>query len=352
MRVWIGKYYSDIVHSAYLFDYVITLHKPHYNTKIKCFSFDNSRKFISITNEKFILFVYQTLKNIGWDKNTQLFFYTDEIAEKLISLDPALCKYALCCNIDQHAWLKSKAYQRLLLKDSVNLISYKFLPASECNFMRLRELFPMYEKFVVQENYSSGGHGTYFIDSKTLSNKISREKAYLVTPFIKGKSYNAHIIVTNDSCIIFPISEQKVNVEHNDASYNGAKFIPFSMQEKVLNMLLAIRNKLNLLGYRGVCGIDFLLTDSQIYFIELNCRFQGSSMSLDKYINKHYHYSLYDLHIKAFDDKFDVPKELINMLNIKEPFEYTIIKKSCPTILKPTEYYEESRCFRFIHENL
>lgn len=40
-------------------------------------------------------------------------------------------------------------------------------------------------------------------------------------------------------------------------------------------------------GYKGVLGVDFLLKDQKLFFVEFNARFQASSQLINKALYKH-----------------------------------------------------------------
>lgn len=327
MHIWIGKYYSDIKYSNVLFDIAITLYTPHYTTEIPTFSFPCIDEDISINSNEYTQFVYQTILTVGLHNDMKLFFYSDSIAIALLNMDPNLSKYIFCCNMEQHSWLSSKSYQRLLLKSYIDMPPFVFLPGNECTLEIVKQKFPMISSFVVQDNYSSGGHGTFFLNSKNPNLHLNTNVAYLVSPQVNGKSCNIHIIITKKDVIIFPWSIQKLNIDNNDATYHGALFSTQNkITEAVVKMVNNIAQKLRMVGYRGICGIDFLLDEGNVYFIEINCRFQGSSMALDKYLNDVCHHSLYNLHMQSFNDDFVIPKDLTNMTCISYDVEYQIIK--------------------------
>lgn len=76
------------------------------------------------------------------------------------------------------------------------------------------------------------------------------------------------------------------------------------------------------LGYKGICGIDFLLYDNEVFFLEFNPRFQGASFLIDLALSN-YNLSLYQLNKQCFIDKVDndfIP----NLSNLVIPYSYKI----------------------------
>ena len=56
-------------------------------------------------------------------------------------------------------------------------------------------------------------------------------------------------------------------------------------------------------GYRGVLGIDSIIYDDEVYFMEINPRFQNSSTILNKGLQENNLPSLQELHYNCFNDK-------------------------------------------------
>ena len=56
-------------------------------------------------------------------------------------------------------------------------------------------------------------------------------------------------------------------------------------------------------GYRGVMGIDSICYDKEVYFMEINPRFQNSSIVLNKALYEQNLPSLQELHYNCFYNK-------------------------------------------------
>ena len=61
-----------------------------------------------------------------------------------------------------------------------------------------------------------------------------------------------------------------------------------------------ICEKLKELGYLGVLGIDFICFDNELYFIEINPRFQGSTRQLDAMLKESGLPSIFEYNYTAF----------------------------------------------------
>ena len=101
--------------------------------------------------------------------------------------------------------------------------------------------------------------------------------------------------------------------------YQGADFICYdflsdSMKRKVELASREISAFLIKKGYKGVLGIDFLIYNHNVYFMEINPRFQASSQLVNKGLIDSNQSSLFEIHMQAFGllpakeiKKFTVP---------------------------------------------
>lgn len=180
-------------------------------------------------------------------------------------------------------------------------------------------------KLVVQCEYSCGGSGTWLL---TNSNKnivltnIELNKMYLVSEYLEHTiSVNVHLVIYNTEVIILPASIQLIQIKNYSFEYCGADFIayqylPHDIKNKVQKYSIIIGERLRRSGYRGVCGIDYLTTNKEVYFSEINPRFQSSTFLLNNALNaKSLNYSVQQLHLDAFLHKecqFSIPFFKVN----------------------------------------
>ena len=71
------------------------------------------------------------------------------------------------------------------------------------------------------------------------------------------------------------------------------------------------------MGYRGILGIDFILKNDIVYFMEINPRFQSSSFLISKSLYKKYNIDIAQLHYNALIGK---SKDNIKLGNINNSF--------------------------------
>ncbi len=178
----------------------------------------------------------------------------------------------------------------------------------EINYDTLCEKFPYYTEFVAQEAYSCGGSGTYFVASpKDFEKNILRENAYSFSPYIENSvSPNIHIIIYDDEVLLLPPSVQLFSSGDERFHYHGADYVMFThLPENIVHSVYRyarlIGERLRYAGYRGVCGIDFLCESTEVYFMEINARFQSSSFLINRaFHNASVACSVQELHRDAF----------------------------------------------------
>lgn len=100
----------------------------------------------------------------------------------------------------------------------------------------------------------------------------------------------------------------QIIVANKELEYDGWDFESYeklsaSIKMKIYNQTLRIAKKLQSLGYRGVGGVDYLLKDETLYFMEINPRFQASSEKLDKMLVKRGLVSIFELNYLSFYDE-------------------------------------------------
>ena len=158
--------------------------------------------------------------------------------------------------------------------------------------------------FVVSAQVSDGGDGVFFIknfeDFKKATSKISTPIIKL-QKYLKGDSYNIMGVIFNDCIVAYQPSKQIIEIEDNNFKFKGSDFkidLKEDIKNKMLNTFFKIANELKNLNYIGIFGCDFIVNNDEIYFIELNPRFQASSFIL----NYPEGLNPYIAHILAFSD--------------------------------------------------
>lgn len=246
--------------------------------------------------------------------NYRFMFYNNMMA---YNFPPRFQPYFLCLNDRELIQsLNDKADMKRWLSDhGIPILSYETFLGQDITLKALRQRFPHTDCYVIQSNYGGGGIGTFLVTVSNF-NKIQSILQpfgqYLVSAYIGSSvSVNTHIFVAEKQTVLSPGSVQIVELNQDQLCYHGADFIAFRTipercREQVRELSLKIANLLRKRGYRGVAGLDFLVTnDLNVYCMEINPRFQASSCLLDLYLRKetgvgHIAHSVFELNEQAF----------------------------------------------------
>lgn len=223
-------------------------------------------------------------------------FYNGTMAYNLPS---DLYQYFICLNSRKLLqWLNSKPDVKRWFSDcGLPVLPYETFLGQEITADMLKQRFPQTKQYVIQSNYGGGGIGTFLVSIDYFDEvqpQLQPLRQYLVSAYVKyGVSVNTHIFIADKQTVLSPGSVQIVEQEQGQLCYRGADFIVFptlpnTCREQVRTLSLKIANRLRQCGYRGVAGLDFLVTrEQEVYCMEINPRFQASSVPLDIYLQHH-----------------------------------------------------------------
>jgi len=313
--IWVGRYESDIKEIK-LFCGSITIYG---SDCVNNHSFSEQKEYTDIMND-FIFFTYKKIKEfIAISSDMRFLFYDELWAYNVIDIDKSVKDYFILFNSrDALSFLSNKTLSRIWLSTELNIPPFISATKDECEFDYLKKHFPGKYKFVIQENISEGGAGTFLLEAsnKTKIKKILRQShAYLVAPYLDNSiALNATIIIRDDGHIVFPCSKQVLSYDDTNIIFIGSDFISSinaitQLKEKIDLFLASIIKKLKSCGYRGIIGVDFLIYNDSVYFIEFNPRFQGSTFLINKAIDKD-DISIYELVLFSY-----IPKVKNNLHN-------------------------------------
>lgn len=140
---------------------------------------------------------------------------------------------------------------------------------------------------------------------------------------IKGKPLSVFFLVEHERIIIFGYCENIYEKKYNSPYFYQGLIGPVKLSIEVENSILKIIKKIveefNLMGLNG---LDFILTEEEVFVIELNPRPTGAMEIFEKLLNK----SILEMHCNAF---IDVKKKKVSEKKIKffenNVFDYKII---------------------------
>lgn len=305
-RVYIGGRESEI--STYnIFDLSITFYGSN---KSNNRSYNLGTRMPKNYNDLFYNFVISILENyINKNKNIIIHVYNRILATNIIIKKPEYSKYFPCINnIDVVSWLNDKIYTRLWIKNIVEIPPFLLYSIEDIDLLKLKNYFGEFESFILQKAISSGGNGTFILNNNILHLKtvLSKSIPYMVSPnFSEYDSLSCHMIIGEFNNIIFPFSKQLLNKVNDHFQYVGAdyyscQFYDLKTKQRIYQFCEKIANQLHKIGYLGICGIDFIVSENHIYFIEINARYQGSTFIINKALFENKLPSIFELNELAF----------------------------------------------------
>ncbi len=308
---WVGKYESDIEHCAF-FNGSITYYGSNQGNNY-AFCKNDIRISSKYTDEYKHFVIYMIEKLISKNINCKFMFYNQSLAHDIIACHPTYLSHVVGLNnsfvINS---LNNKLYNRLWISNIIDTIPVKVFSKNECSYKNIKKAFPKYSSFIVQKNISSGGKGTYLLSSdneKNILAELENNELYIVSPYISNMySINIHVCISDIDTIQFPISLQLSKEVNNKilfcgSDYIAARKIESEIKNRINSTVEKICKMLQSFGYRGILGIDLMVNSQHIYFIEINPRFQGSSLPLSKSLVNAHLPSLYEIHLDAFSNK-------------------------------------------------
>lgn len=302
--VWVGPRESDILFSNVNFVKTVTYNGSNTGNNIAFTSLTKTRIDHNYTDKWDLKnFLADQLLQLVVDTDIRFLFYN---ALQAYSLGKDVVKHTLCMNqreLLRH--MRNKGNMRVFAQQYIPVVPYVEFSGKDLP----KVSFHIGEKdsYVLQQVFSSSGHGTLQLTQEECMHYIAnhpKTDKYILSPYIKnGAPINVHVVIFEDRCIVLPPSFQLIRRNGPYFSYIGGDFHTCMAQEMydlILQRTNTLAEGLRLLGYRGVCGIDYMLTENELYFLEVNPRFQASSFLLNKLLQKGGLPSLHQLHISAF----------------------------------------------------
>lgn len=292
---------------------------------------------------------YSDKMNENIEKNPDVLFmyYNQLYSYKGLKQHNAL-KYVVCFNNQKLIKFTNNKFKvKKYLKRYIPILDYKIMLGENINFDNLKNKYGDY-KFVIQSASGSGGFGTTVLSKNNKDDiKLSKYKKYMVTKYCKNNiPANIHILISDENIILLPPSIQIIELLNNNLLYKGSDFISYrkvvdkKIDKKLKEYSNVISKILQKKGYRGVLGIDYIIYNDEVYFMEINPRFQNSSTILNKSLQENGLPSLQELVYNCFNKKnFSIPKfdvEYSSYIN-----EYN--SQNNKINIKPIEILDESK---------
>ena len=302
--VWIGIRESEIKYCDFI------------NNSINIFgNNENSlnqqiKKNINHNNEDNFLLMGQfynkeILRFIKKNKNVKFMYYsqiyTYDAIKKLNLFDRVICLN----NQNLINFINNKFKIKDYLKDYIPILKYTYIKGKDFNKEYKNN------EYVVQSEEGSGGSSTFLVNKDNINSiNLEDNQIYMVTNYCKNNiPINIHILITTNDIILLPISIQNIEISNNRLTYKGSDFIAYekivnkNIDAKVKKYTKIVCKKLQEKNYRGILGIDWIIYNNEVYFMEINPRFQNSSTILNKALQDNNLPSLQELNYNCFYNK-------------------------------------------------
>lgn len=307
--VWVGMRESEIKYCGFLDDSIVLFGKNS-NSFRKQFNKNvdhNNKDNFPLLDKFYDRMVLKTIKdnpNVKFMYYSQIYSY--DSMDKLGLLNSIICLN----NQELIEFINDKFKIKEFLKSYVPILDYALFKGRDIKFTSLKKLYN-YDSFVIQSKEGSGGSGTIILNEDNYNSiKFNKDEIYMVTKYCKNNiPVNIHLLIGEDDITLLPISIQIIEKINNKLVYKGCDFIASknlidnSLVIKINKYALKIGKLIQEKGYRGIMGIDSICYDKEVYFMEINPRFQNSSIVLNKALYEQNLPSLQELHYNCFYNK-------------------------------------------------
>lgn len=255
---------------------------------------------------------------------------------------------SICCS-PRHAIevIRHKGKMRSIASEYINVVPFVHFSGNVFPQVVFKEKSD--GSYILQKVISSGGYETrkMSLDECTkYTSENSSEQEYILSPYLTNAvPINVHMVIFDDDCIVFPPSLQILQESHRHFIYIGADFhtnFTPNIYNEIINSSQKIADCMRNMGYRGVCGIDYMLTQNKLLFLEVNARFQSSTFLLNRLLLKEQLPSVHELNIMAFKHekcpidsftKFDHPQSFFTVMGNHIPNWYSDDNDKLPKVI-------------------
>lgn len=307
--VWVGIRESEIKYCDFI------------NDSINIFGNDSNslqnqiKKRINHNNEKNYTLINdfynkEVIKQIKKNPNIKFIYYS-QIYSYYSMKALGLLDHVICLNNqDLIEFVNNKFKIKEYLKDYVPILNYVYINGKDYDFEELKQKYG-YCEFVIQTEEGSGGFSTIVLNKNNKDDiKLDSSQTYMITKYCQNNiPVNIHILISTNDIELLPPSIQIIELSYNKLMYKGSDFIAYKeivnnrMDLKLKEYAFTIGKLMQEKGYRGILGIDSIIYDNEVYFMEINPRFQNSSTILNKALQENNLPSLQELHYNCFFDK-------------------------------------------------
>ncbi len=306
---YLGLREKTVKHTTFFKDKILI--KSSIETNFPCYEkilghecdYNLIENFVPISN----FYDYMIEKVCAIDPNALFMPYNQLTIQHIKNKDKIICVN----DLDLIKTLNNKPKTREIFKGIVSQLDYIYLEGKDVSFEKINALFKAKSnKYVVQEFTGFGGIGTFVLSKESESKilqKLNKTHFYSISKYVENNiPINNTFIITKNKILIFDGTIQNILLE-NELLYDGwdsEKYekLNSNLKVSIYNQTYGIAKKLQELGYIGIGGVDYIIENDKIYFMEINPRFQTSSEGLDKKLQEQGLPSIFELQYMSFYD--------------------------------------------------
>lgn len=344
--IWVGPRESDTYYSNIPFLSTVTYNGDEKNSSHSFTTQINTRINQYNTNKWNLAdFLRTKLKSDIDNPNIQFMFYNPL---QSYMLGEQYSKKTICCNPrNVIEIIRNKGTMRNILNEYINVVPY--IQFTGNNLPQVSFIEKTDGTFILQKVVSSGGYGTKKMSLEECTKYLMQnplEEEYILSPYITNAvPINVHVVIFDDDSIVFPPSLQILQESKRHFIYIGADFHTSFTQDvysEIIKTSKKIATRMRKIGYRGVCGIDYMLTSEKLLFLEVNTRFQASTFLLNRLLAGKKMPSIHQLNIMAFNhkkcpfesfSKFDQPQSFFTVMGKDVPVWYSDNNNELPKVI-------------------
>lgn len=306
--IWTGPRESDKEFTGDFFDGAITLYGGRKReNKAFCLTKDYRINHNHITEEQTDFMVDNELKLIKKDPSVRFMSYNPNL---IFQCSAEVVKRTVCLNDEKiMRFLDSKILFRQFSEQYVHTLHSEEILGKECTVDELLKRFPEYDKWIVQSDIASGGYQTFLLgldNEDEVIGKLNPHEKYLISPYYeKNIPINIHAVIYDEEVLITQGSIQIMGLDGDRLLYRGADYVAYrdidsGILEQFIKDTEILCTEIQKLGYRGILGIDAIIVDGIAKILEVNNRFQASTILINKALQEKGMPSLHELNYESF----------------------------------------------------
>jgi predicted ATP-grasp superfamily ATP-dependent carboligase len=256
-------------------------------------------KFLDISLPKLKNFRSLSQNNLKIKNSGLLLSQKNIQAQIKKSKNPVIVPFKASAKIDhlcqKHGWLnasnpshitrlledKIKFYQ-LCQKENLPQIPAFISPFTHKNFLEAQKIFG--QKIVTQTHFGWAGNSTHLaLNYSDINSRIADKTLTKFSPYLNGYSLLNNCCLTRQDLIQSPPALQYTGLKsltHNPFATVGRQWpsrASFEIKEKIRQITIDFSEKiLKPLNYQGFFGLDFLISDDDVFLLECNPRLTAS----------------------------------------------------------------------------